>query len=600
MEHLLSVVNALCEDVCTPRALAVKLLANSGEWRQLFELTCKPSGYSDSESYFKDSVVTEFLRKIEMELPGLDLTADAEATFFSCERKNKRANDRLSRYLPERELLEHAEEVTVADFISQWRKEVRSVLCSLPVNLHPGFGPGATFADTGCLTTIPDKMSSRPTVTADARCLLSFWECSAWARGLLLEQPHSSDPLTVRGNRFVTVPKKALQRRGICIEASINVGFQLDAGKLLKKCLRRIGIDLKEGQDKHRALAACASRDGTFATIDLRNASDTLCYVLVKLLLPGDWFSFLDSLRAPMTRVGDRWVKLEKFSSMGNGFTFELETIVFSTLARLIVKQEGGDPDLVMCYGDDLIVPVHHAKSLMAALNYFGFEPNSEKTFVDGPFRESCGGDFFDGYPVRAHYLKEIPDEPHKWISLANGIRRMAFGHYGDVTRWRYLRRAWTMCLSQLPSNIRRLRGPEHLGDVVIHDHRDWWTWDVPKNIRAESDGWDARYIKAWTPIPVILSWHHWRPAVQLASCTLSFQSTGVTPRGGISGFKISSVVSNLRSDWEPTQCHRTSKQLNPGANSSRDDQAAGNSADFTPSGVTIIREDSGEVLLSV
>jgi hypothetical protein len=541
----MDVVLGLAEDICTPRSLSVAILIRFGEWAELQKLRCRPRHYVNRERYYWDNVITDILRKCD--LPStVDRQQAAVDTFFMCEKKNYLTNCRLARFLPNSLFLEDGDEA-VYDFICHWRKEVISVMGNLPDHLTPRFGGGATYADTGLLITTPDKMSSRPTIYFATECLLPMWGETSWSRSLVETRPWQSRPRAVRGNKFFTVPKDGTKFRGCCKEASIPVSYQLDVGRILKSRLLRIGIDLREGQELHRALAKRASEDGSLATIDMSNASDTLARVLVRLLLRGDWFELLNSLRATHTRIEGQWHRLEKFSSMGNGFTFELETIVFVCLARTLVRLEGGDPDLVKCYGDDLIVPSRNVPSLMKALELFGFEPNMEKTFVEGPFRESCGGDFWDGVPVRAHYIQELPDEPQQWISLANGLRRLGLANGSPPSRWGVVRRTWLRTLDHIPSNIRRCRGPEHLGDVVIHDTDD--RWDT-KRMGADS-GWDQITVPAYIPVPDVLPWGHWNPAVQLACCTLGFRSIGVSPRDGISGYRVKRIpVRGLSLPW--------------------------------------------------
>lgn len=547
-QEMFRVIEAVCQDVCTPRALAVKLLAQYGEWSQLGQLRVEPHRYRDAESYFKDCLVTDLLRKCNLP-SGVDKARVARDTFFACEKQNARTNARLSRFMKDSLLIEDSDDDRVYRFIGDWRKEVRMVIGCLPDTLPLRFSGGATFADTGSLTTIPDKMSSVPTITEGARCLLPFWVETSWFRALS-ERSHS-DPRTVRGNIFFTVPKDGNTDRGCCKEPSLNISFQLSAGKLISKRLSRVGVDLLTAQDRHRLLAKEASITGALCTIDMSNASDTVCRVLPHLVLPGDWAMLLESLRSTHTRVEGKWVRLEKFSSMGNGFTFELETLLFVTMARTIVAQAGGDPDLVSCYGDDLIAPSEYYREIVAALRFFGFDPNMKKTFAEGPFRESCGGDFWEGVPVRALFLKELPNEPQQWISLANGLRRVAGTNNCTNPRWALVQRAWLRALSAIPSPIRRCRGPEHLGDIVIHDDPAYWS--VCELHKKKHPSWEAGFIKAYLPVPSTLPWSHWRPAVQLASCTLGLPSTGVTPRGAVSGYRIGVVVANLTSSWLPT-----------------------------------------------
>lgn len=549
---MINVINTLCEDVGTPRALAVKLLVGAGEWEQVLNLRVRhPSDYETAHHYWLDCSVTDLLRKCKLP-SGIDTRAAAVDTFWACEIQNCRTNSRLSRFIGNQGPFE-ASDLRVASFITSWRKEVSRVLGMLPSALSPRFSGGATYADVGKLTTIPDKMSSTPTISDSARpVVLPFWEQTSWARTRLRDFPQQSEPRSVRGNIFFTVPKDGLKDRGCCKEPSLNISFQLDCGRIIRNRLKRIGIDLLHDQDKHRALAREYSISGLGATIDMSNASDTLCRVLPFLVLPPDWAELLDSLRSKFTRVDGRWVRLEKFSSMGNGFTFELETLIFATLARTVISEQGGDVSDVSCYGDDLIVPSQYASDIIAALRFFGFDTNKKKTFVEGPFRESCGGDFFEGEPVRAHFLKELPDEPQHWISLANGLRRMAFANTNSCPRWDIVRRAWLRALSALPSDIRRCRGPVHLGDIVIHDAPEYWNLGMP---RLGDPSWEPLFVKAYTPVAEVLPWHHWKPGVQLATCTLGVPSTGVTPRGSITGHRLT-WVSTLTCDWTPSSAY--------------------------------------------
>lgn len=556
------VVRALCADVGTDRAKLVMSYVKDQMWTELQQLRTRPQDYKDGEAYFRDALVTDLLRKCV--LPStIDRVGAAVNTFLLCEKQCASTNVRLNRFLPDTLFIEDNRDEAVYQFITDVRKDIASLIGQLPDHLTPRFSGGATISDSGQLTTLPDKMSSAPTCYDSTRDLLPFYEESGWAKALREEHPNLANPVTVRANSFFTVPKDGLTDRGCCKEASINISFQLDVGRLLKTRLRRIGIDLKGeafstpleketlglpsdltvrgGQDLHRALARQASITGHMSTIDLSNASDTIARVLVKLLLPKGWFELLDSLRATHTKIKDKTYKLEKFSSMGNGFTFELETIIFACMARTIVRNTGGNPDAVRCYGDDLIVPTAASRDLLSVLRFFGFTPNVNKTFVDGPFRESCGGDFWLGVPVRAHYLKELPDEPQKWIGLANGLRRVAFADPDNSLRWEYIRTAWFRALDPIPSDIRRLRGPVQLGDIVIHDEQGTWEVTEPPSIADPS--WEVCYIKAYVPVPVVLQWHYWRPTVQLYAALLGSSSRGVTPRGGVSGYKITTVA---------------------------------------------------------
>lgn len=546
-QQLTKVIAALCDDVLTPTSQLVKAHVINGEWIKLQKLKVRPCDYTDSEAYFLDACVVDLLRKATIDT-GVDRKAAAVETFWKCETQNAETNGRLNRYLPDLFVSEDQVDNAMFDFIRSWRKEVTDVLRKLPDDLDPNFGGGSTYGDKGKLTTLPDKMSGSPTCSFEAWPVVQpLWVGTAWERAVMHEFPNEWRPTFVKGNRFSTVPKTGLTDRGICIEPSLNVSYQLSVGKHIRSKLKTIGIDLKHGQSVHRERAQASSLLDTDATIDLSNASDTICRVLPRLILSDDWYELLDSLRSRFTEINKKWVRLEKFSSMGNGFTFELETLIFVTLARCIVAREGGNIERVSCYGDDLIIPKPHVPSFMAALAFFGFTPNMDKSFVNGPFRESCGGDFWLGKPVRAHFIQELPHEPQHWIALANGFYRLGHSDPNNRHRWMYFSRAHRLCLDSIPSNIRRLTGPASLGDLVIRD-------DDPSGWRTFSknfDGLPVLGVRTYSPVGTSLSWDYWRPEVQLAAALRGVPSTGVVPRDGISGYRESFAVLH-GTDWLP------------------------------------------------
>ena len=450
MDQVRKFLSKVYRGVGSARAMRLHRLLDSGEWALLQkERMSSPSVYQNAQAYLKDALVVELTRKLL--LPG-DSDArrrKAVETFWASETQCADTNRRLHPYLTQ-QWFNRPCELRVANFINSWRKEMKRALGPAPKNwrLTPRFSGGSTLSDVGKLITIPDKMSSLQTVTARAIGI---------ADDALYGTPLAGAAQVVIANRFFTVPKDSEKDRGCCVEPSINVALQLDVGRLMKARYREsYQVDLAQAQPLHRKLAQRASSgELDLVTVDLSNASDTVAKVLVEILLPSDWFALLNSLRSHSTEIDGQIVLNHKFSSMGNGFTFELETFIFrSLMATLGCKQ-------AFAYGDDLICERERADDLLAALGYFGFTPNVNKTFCEGPFRESCGGDFFDGQPVRAHYLKELPDEPQKWLALANGLRR------ADPSML-WLHAAWRYCVDQLPTDWRNY-GPESLGDTVVH-----------------------------------------------------------------------------------------------------------------------------------
>jgi hypothetical protein len=528
--EVVDTVTALCADLATPVSLSVAILIKYGEWDQLALKKVWPKHYNSADQYWRDAVAVSALRKVDDLPTSFDRKKDAEELFTSCESQCYRTNERLSPLIYGAHALG---DEGVADFVSTARKYIRSILGSPSDELEGRFGPGSTYGDRGFLTTVPDKMSSRPTLTASAMGFLFPWSSTAWATACAND---GRAPLFVPGNRFTTVPKDSTKFRGIAIEPSINLFYQLGVGRLIRRKLSKSGINLKDGQDIHRRVACEASKRGHMSTLDLSNASDTICKNLVRLLLPHVWFDLLDSLRSPTTEINGKRVRLEKFSSMGNGFTFELETLIFLGICCACMESCAIPVSIgtnVLVYGDDIIVPTECSSVVISALRYFGMTTNESKSFVEGPFRESCGGDFFDGVDVRPYFLKEFPREPQDYIAMANGLRRLVNPDPDHSHRSSVIRRAWFRILDALPSHVRRLRGPKDLGDLVIHDEEERWETRWRHSIR---------YIRCYRPARFTrVGWEHFKPDVVLATALYGTGDglLGVTPRGSVLGYKV-------------------------------------------------------------
>ena len=555
LSHEKQLLADLCRVVATPIAYKASLAARDGDWRKLVSMKVDPTTYSSAEWYLRDAQIIALLKK-HPGLPGMGAKERRQAAinkFLEAEAQCYKTNGRLRPLLSDA----YAYGEALGNFIVAWRKEVRRVLRRAPSkeSIQGRFGPGATFANKGDLITVADKLDEH--YTATYHCLRDWsqtWDQTAWSRyaaaGLaspfddeveVVENIRGSysvwrdrsyevrDFTPVKGNRFTTVPKTALTDRGICIEPSLNVYYQLGVGKHITRQLFRSYLwDKASCQDYHRILAQYASVTGSLATIDLSSASDTVSRDLVKLLVPVEWWDLLVSLRCSHTFLEGKAYRLEKFSSMGNGFTFELETLIFYSLCRTIRKlrfpglqdslayykgkaREGHlyvlnqveRESTISVFGDDIIVPTWMADDVISALKFFGFSVNPEKTFLEGPFRESCGGDYFLGQDVRPHFQDVELDSPARLIACHNGLKR-----YSDrlesccthVDHHSYLQkvREW------IPVDIRRCRGPAILGDLVLTDEdpRHWATV-----VRGS-----IRYIRVWRPIANReISWDHFR-----------------------------------------------------------------------------------------
>lgn len=236
---------------------------------------------------------------------------------------------------------------------------------------------------------------------------------------LLHEMPPLMDLNTLDGMpRFIAVPgklnfvpKSYKTYRSIVVEPSLNGIIQKGIGRLLKNKMRNVGVNLRD-QTINQKLAKAGSEDGSLATIDLSMASDTLSYGLVLDLLPPLWFDFLNQTRTGTVQYRKSAKRrdlyyLQKFSSMGNGFTFELESMIFWALSYACVDFLGIQDKRLHVFGDDIIVPSDACLLLRDVLVHCGFVINTDKSFWEGNFRESCGADYLFGNDIRPFYLRE-------------------------------------------------------------------------------------------------------------------------------------------------------------------------------------------------
>lgn len=229
-------------------------------------------------------------------------------------------------------------------------------------------------------------------------------------------------PRLVAGSRSCFVPKTADISRMICVEPGINMYLQLGLGSIIEKRLRRFfKIDLSHQPSINRWLAKVGSErpddERSFATIDLSSASDSISLGLLGTFFPDEWQSAIVELRSPVTSLADEVVELKMVSTMGNGFTFPLQTAIFSCIVAACTTLDNGSHRAVSLdslsedfsvFGDDIVVTRKHCARVLRLLTILGFQANEAKTFQSGLFRESCGHDYYSGYNVRPVYLRKL------------------------------------------------------------------------------------------------------------------------------------------------------------------------------------------------
>jgi len=314
-------------------------------------------------------------------------------------------------------------------------------------------GPGSCIGVSGNKVTSYYKFSQLPYPCTNATrpyAINAISQDQRWMRALIHElDPHkegnylpdvaSSEEKSAFWNKVLTVvdvnkmafvPKDARVARLIAVEPSMNMYCQLALEKVMCRRLKRSGIDLSS-QTKNRAYARLGSLEGaddSFCTIDLESASDTVSIKLCKLILPPAWYYYLKSFRSPACMLDGVKQTHHMMSTMGNGTTFALESAVFAAVVHAVYCYQKHvtymPPSEYSVYGDDIIVRKTLYNDTVDMLEVCGFTVNSEKSFSERPFKESCGADWYSGHPVRPVYMKDNPQDLMDLFVLMNKIKR--------------------------------------------------------------------------------------------------------------------------------------------------------------------------------
>ena len=281
-------------------------------------------------------------------------------------------------------------------------------------------GPGASIDVTGGdsyskLFSSPLTCTSPDLYNWYRRYTLKF---PTWDAAELLRQSHYGSLSIVAGNRLSFVPKNDEISRCICVEPNLNMYYQLGLGHIIEKRLRSMfGIDMSTQPFKNRKLAHLGSVDFGYVTIDLASASDSISCRMLREVLPGWFYNQLVKYRSPCSTLPDgSSIELNMVSTMGNGFTFPLQTMIFACVVLASFRMNGVNPFNPWgsfhgnwgVFGDDIICPTAISRDVIYLIELLGFVVNKDKTFVDGPFRESCGADYFRGRDVRGVYVKSL------------------------------------------------------------------------------------------------------------------------------------------------------------------------------------------------
>lgn len=377
------------------RARDLASLASTSDWL--------PSAYASGDRLKVAKQIEAFFKKNAVFLDEPEaVNSRTRKAFEKAERRCRITNRRLAYwYLNEERFRDKKPDLWIqmldmVHYIEDVLGEYQNFLEDLPNHIR--ITGGATATRSRKQSTPFLKLDRRIDCTEHAKPYLE-----ALARLYGYQAPRRFR--TLLANRVEVVPKTWKIGRTIACEPTGNLPLQLAFDSYVKLKLRENGINLSD-QSRNQQLAKEGSIDGRYATLDLSMASDTLSISAVQWLLPQGWLKFLEDVRSPMYKHRDSegktsYTRYAKFSSMGNGATFVLETLIFAAAAFATGS------NLNCVYGDDIIVETEHSEKLIALLRFIGFETNPEKSFTEGPFRESCGSDWYEGSCVTPFYLRK-------------------------------------------------------------------------------------------------------------------------------------------------------------------------------------------------
>jgi len=447
-------------------------------------------------------LLKEVLRKYPDFDLGIDTREAALSQFFEDELANTFTNDRLLTYdsaNPSVELIIESASRKIASVLGifNWERFFERVR----------FGPGATVRHTRAEATVWGKLSGLPYVSSSAHFVMReiLSRCPGWAfslPGLVGDIPQtvSFDFVTCEYDRGTCVTKNAKTDRFIGIGPDGNVAAQLGLGHNMRERLAKCGVNLND-QTINQKLAREGSYHGRIATIDVKSASQSVTYGLVYKVLASrphqeldpTWFRLMDCLRTENVLIDGSLHSYALFSPMGNGFTFELESLLFWGLTMAVCGHLGVSTESVSVYGDDITCPVEAVPLLQEVFSWCGFRLNMDKSFYTTSasgfcFRESCGKHYLNGTDVTPFYVDQALDTPDQIVLLANNLlrwSRLAYGRDGRVEE------VYSWLVGHLHPLIRSCQipfGDENDGLIVDFDEcRVVQTLRIPNDLRSRN-----------------------------------------------------------------------------------------------------------------
>lgn len=344
----------------------------------------------------------------------------------------------------------------------------------------------------------------------------------------------STRPLK-RISKTIFVPKSYKTFRTISMEPTTLMYFQQGVWREIDRLVRANGY-LRSRLDFHnqlrnQSLAQEGSIARNYATIDLSSASDSVSYKLVKEVFRGTrLLRYIVATRSRTTFLPDgRQIILKKFAPMGSALCFPIETLIFAAVCELVTQEFRVDHKYSV-YGDDIIVPTQCVESVIRVLTSLGFRVNLEKSFHHTTcwFRESCGGEYCDGYDVTPMRVSR------NYASREHGVRLTALIESANIAyqkQFRYLRSFFLLELRR--SGFTTLFAPTAaLSDNYTNYHAEQrWNKHLQR-LEVKVSDLSKRYTKKeLTSQDDSIRYRHWLESThQRSALGMGFQSVVCRP----------------------------------------------------------------------
>lgn len=224
-------------------------------------------------------------------------------------------------------------------------------------------------------------------------------------------------------SRVCIVPKDFKSLRSICIEPKEFQFAQQGLWTVLKDLIHADPLTKKSINFENQKLNADLCYRSDLATIDLKDASDTVSLKLCRLLFPKEFFSLVTRYRSREVAIDGSKVKPTCFASMGSALCFPIETLVFWAITQASIHPRSSHKP-VRVFGDDIVCPKQDAPFVIKMLEACGFKANRSKCCIDTPIRESCGAFTYANNDISIVRFKNAHcQSPLAWISLTESCK---------------------------------------------------------------------------------------------------------------------------------------------------------------------------------